>query len=103
MIISGNILTYLGINILVLKLIVLSLPMDFFSGLLHNLSVNDIGASIFKTSCSVLIYYGGCIREKAFIFRVQCITIPFVGFQACAITSNFMFQPFCINLASGIL
>ena len=38
-----------------------------------------------------------------FIFRVQCITLPFVGFQACAIISNFMFQLFCMKFPSGIL
>jgi len=45
---------------------------------------------------------GGGGGESSF-FRVQCITLPFVGFQACAIISNFMFQLFCMKFASGIL
>jgi hypothetical protein len=77
MINSRNILTYHDINILVLKLIILTLPMGggVSPCLLHNLSVNDIGASIFKISCSVPIYYVSRKKKVQFFYSVYYFTV----------------------------
>jgi hypothetical protein len=76
MISAGNILPYLGTNTLVLKLIVLTLPLDFFFGLLHNLSVNGIGASSLKVHAVFPFIMESVSGKKKFIFCVQCITLP---------------------------
>lgn len=104
MINSGNILTYPGINILVLKLIVLTLPMDFFPPV-YCITFPSMALELPSLKFHVVFSFimEGVSGKKTFIFRVQCIAVPFVGFQACAIISNFMFQLFCTKLASGIL